>query len=98
MYFIHFRNKINVTVSDIQYNILRACDEMMINDKNVRKFTYLDLFKTKELALRTICSVVIWFVAGVCYCGINQYITFIGSNLYVSVIILGCIQVSLICL
>ncbi|XP_075972072.1 solute carrier family 22 member 13-like isoform X2 [Anticarsia gemmatalis] len=86
------RNNLNKTVNEVQDNILRAFDDMMINDKVIRKFTYLDLFRNKDLAFKTVASVVIWISAGACYFGINQYITFIGSNLYVTVIILGCIQ------
>lgn len=71
-----------------------ALDEMLVNDKEVRKSSYLDLFRTKKIALKTISSIMIWISAGACYFGINQYITFIGSNVYLIVILLGSIQVS----
>lgn len=71
-----------------------ALDEMMVNDKEIRKSTYLDLFRTKHIAFKTISSIVIWISAGACYFGINQYITFIGSNVFIIVILLGSIQVS----
>ncbi|KAF9799070.1 hypothetical protein SFRURICE_008580, partial [Spodoptera frugiperda] len=85
------RNKLNT--SAIRENIAMALDEMLVNDKEVRKSSYLDLFRTKKIALKTISSIMIWISAGACYFGINQYITFIGSNVYLIVILLGSIQI-----
>ncbi|KAJ8733083.1 hypothetical protein PYW08_001381 [Mythimna loreyi] len=85
------RNKLNTAT--IRENIAMALDEMMVNDKEIRKSTYLDLFRTKHIAFKTMSSVIIWISAGACYFGINQYITFIGSNVFITVILLGSIQI-----
>lgn len=90
--YFYFRNKLNTAA--IRENIAMALDEMMVNDKEIRKSTYLDLFRTKKVALKMIFLIIIWISAGACYFGINQYITFIGSNVFVTVILLGSIQVS----
>lgn len=68
---------------------------MKINDRGIGNVNYVNLFKTKDLAYRTIASTVIWTSAGVCYFGINQYITFLGSDIYITVMLLGFIQVSI---
>lgn len=86
-----FRNKLNTAC--IRENIAMALDEMMVNDKEIRKSTYLDLFRTKHIAFKTISSIIIWISAGACYFGINQYVTFIGCNVFITVILLGSIQV-----
>ncbi|XP_013172468.1 PREDICTED: solute carrier family 22 member 13-like isoform X1 [Papilio xuthus] len=72
--------------------IIKNSAEKLINKKEVVNTTYLDLFKTKELAINTTCIFVAWTVSGTCFFGINQYMTFVGSNLYVAVVVLGLIQ------
>lgn len=59
----------------------------------VSKATYLDLFRTWDLCMRTIFSFFVWFAVGLIYYGISQYVTFVGSNIYVATAILGLIQV-----
>uniref|UniRef100_A0A2A4J566 Major facilitator superfamily (MFS) profile domain-containing protein n=1 Tax=Heliothis virescens TaxID=7102 RepID=A0A2A4J566_HELVI len=85
------RNKLNTAL--IRENIAIALDEILINDKEIRKSSYVDLFRNKTIAFKTISSIIIWISAGVCYFGINQYVTFIGSNVYITVILLGSIQI-----
>lgn len=86
------RNKLSTdNIEDIVKN---SVEKLNINKKEVVNATYLDLFKTKELAINTTCIFVAWTISGTCYFGINQYMSFVGPNLYVAVIVLGLIQVS----
>ncbi|KAG6464788.1 solute carrier family 22 member 15 [Manduca sexta] len=84
------RNKLDTL--NIRENIDKALSEM--NYKNTsKKPCYLDLFGTKELAFKTFALAAIWTSAGACFLGINQYITFLGSNVFIAVALLGCIQI-----
>lgn len=56
---------------------------------------YYDLFRTIKMSLRTLAMIFVWTVGGLSYFGINQYVSFLGSSVYISVIILGLIQVSI---
>ncbi|XP_047984129.1 solute carrier family 22 member 15-like [Leguminivora glycinivorella] len=61
--------------------------------KEIKTTTYCDLFKTKRLFSRTVCSVLVWMIAGIGYFGITQYCTFLGTNVFVSVVIMGLMQI-----
>lgn len=82
-----------MSIENIQENISKALDEMKSVDIK-RTVSYKDLFETKSITLRIICSFVIWTSGGVCYFGINQFITYLGTNIYMAVALLGFIQVS----
>ncbi|XP_014370597.2 solute carrier family 22 member 3 [Papilio machaon] len=84
------RNKLST--ENIEAIIKNSAEELRINKKEVVNTTYLDLFKTKELAINTTCILIAWTISGTCFFGINQYMTFVGSNLYVAVVVLGLIQ------
>lgn len=62
----------------------------------IPKPTFSDLFKTKKLAVTTLLSLSLWLACGFCYFGINQYVSVLGSNIYIDVLITGLIQVSII--
>ncbi|XP_063360690.1 organic cation transporter protein-like [Cydia amplana] len=61
--------------------------------KEIKTTTYCDLFKTKKLFTRTLCSALVWMIAGMGYFGITQYCTFLGTNVFVSVVIMGLMQI-----
>ncbi|XP_063360801.1 solute carrier family 22 member 13-like [Cydia amplana] len=61
-------------------------------EKNNTTTTYLDLFKSKKISIRTLAVIFIWVTHGMCFFGINQYCTFLGSNVFLSVIVMGFIQ------
>lgn len=67
-------------------------EDLKIGNNETVDASYIDFFKNKNLCLRLCCVFVIWSVSGTCFFGINQYLTFVGSNLYVAVVIQGLIQ------
>lgn len=83
-----FRNKLST--SEIRDNMMRHAKFTTIE---ANKSTYLDLFRTWDLRLRTIFSFIVWFAVGLIYYGISQYVTFVGSDIYIATAILGLIQV-----
>lgn len=82
-----------MNIDNIQENVSKALEEMKSEDVR-RKVSYKDLFKTKARTIRIICSFVLWTSAGVCNFGINQFITYLSTNIYMAVALLGFIQVS----
>lgn len=90
--FFSYRN--NLSSVEIRTKIIGHAKYVPIE---AQKFTYLDLFRTWNLCLRTIFSFFVWFAAGLIYYGISQYVTFVGSNIYVATAILGLIQVHNCC-
>lgn len=89
--FLHFRNKLET--ENIREHVRNALEDIESTHLLNTRLTYVDLFKTKTLVVRTISSVIIWTAAGFCFFGINQYITFLGTNIFMSVMLLGLIQV-----
>lgn len=81
-----------MSTEDIEENVSKALEEMKSEDIK-RIVSYKDLFKTKAMTLRIICSFVIWTSGGVCNFGINQFITYLSTNIYMAVALLGFIQV-----
>ncbi|XP_061710722.1 solute carrier family 22 member 3-like [Cydia pomonella] len=79
-------------------NLNTAAVEENINSKTPtdpkekHNTTYLDLFKSKKISIRTLAVIFIWITHGMCFFGINQYCTFLGSNVFLSVIVMGLIQ------
>ncbi|XP_059047772.1 solute carrier family 22 member 1-like [Achroia grisella] len=85
-------NKLNT--DDIKENVTKCIKDIEDKQKEPLKTTFMDLFRTKELALTTVNSVIIWTIGGVSYFGINQYVTVLGtSNLYLVVVISGLVQI-----
>ncbi|XP_053603749.1 solute carrier family 22 member 3-like [Plodia interpunctella] len=84
----------NLSTDNIKENIDKAIKE--IEEKQKNKTTtpgFTDLFKTKEMSLITIFSTIVWCVAGVCFFGINQYVTLLGSNVHIIVLASGLVQI-----
>ncbi|XP_061710720.1 organic cation transporter protein-like [Cydia pomonella] len=61
--------------------------------KKKNKATYFNLFNSRKLAVRSLATVSVWIVNGVCFFGINQYCTFLGTNVYLSVVVMGLMQI-----
>lgn len=64
------------------------------NDKEKHKGgNALELIKTKNTRMKTICTCIIWMVIGLCYFGVAQYMGQIGGNIFVNIAIAGGIQI-----
>lgn len=55
-------------------------------DRNA-KGNFLDLFRTPNMRKKTLLMDFIWFVCGMCYYGVSQYVGEIGGNIFVNVAI-----------
>ncbi|XP_023940653.2 solute carrier family 22 member 3 isoform X1 [Bicyclus anynana] len=87
--------KVNkLSTEHITDTVMKSMENMKIEEKKVTA-SYLDFFKDIQTIIITMSTFVIWFVLGVTYYGIYQYMTFLGSNIYITVVILGLIQVPL---
>lgn len=62
--------------------------------------TALDLFRTPNMRIKTICMMMNWFALGMVYMGVAQYIGQTGGNIFVNVVTSGCLAMigSLFCL
>lgn len=58
------------------------------------KPNYLDLLQG-PLRLKTLCSCYIWLITGLTYYGFNQYISQTSSDPFITVAVVGAIQVSI---
>lgn len=67
--------------------------EKVTSNEPLRKATYLDLLKTKVLRINMLGSCIIWFVLGISYYGSNQYIGQTSSNVFITVLLAGVLQV-----
>ncbi|KAJ2952347.1 hypothetical protein O0L34_g4632 [Tuta absoluta] len=54
---------------------------------------HMHLFDDKDTAKKTICTTLIFIQAGIWFYGINEYINLLLPNVYLTVIILGLVQV-----
>lgn len=90
-YFIYSNNR---SVTGIRDTVTKSLQELNLKENESQNLNYTDLFKTRKLAMITVSSFTIWFVTGVCYFGLNQYTSVLGSNIFIVVAIIGCIQVS----
>lgn len=67
--------------------------EKVTSNEPLRKATYLDLLKTKVLRINMLGSCIIWFVLGISYYGSNQYIGQTSSNVFITVLLAGVLQI-----
>ncbi|XP_077461397.1 solute carrier family 22 member 7-like isoform X2 [Stigmatopora argus] len=58
--------------------------ESLDNDTNDKKYTFIDLFKTKNIRKIAICSGIVWFGVAFTYYGISLNISGFGLNLYLT--------------
>ncbi|XP_052740651.1 solute carrier family 22 member 13 [Bicyclus anynana] len=86
-------NKLNT--EHIKDTVMKSMENMKIEENKTITASYLDFFKDIKTIIITLSTFVIWFVLGVTYYGIYQYMTFLGTNIYLTVVILGLIQVPL---
>lgn len=55
-------------------------------ERNARG-NFFDLYRTPNLRLRTICMHFNWFVCGMCFFGVSQYVGELGGNIFINVTI-----------
>ncbi|PNF38331.1 Organic cation transporter protein [Cryptotermes secundus] len=60
--------------------------------ENMKKANILDLFRTPNMRLKTVCMYFIWVVCGLCFYGLSQYMGQIGGNIFINVAISGLIS------
>ncbi|XP_046963293.1 organic cation transporter protein-like [Vanessa cardui] len=81
--------------TDIREIVMRSVEAMKIKENEKTTENYLDFFRTKRLCILTVSTLFTWIVVGTCYYGIYQYMTLLGFDVFVTVAILGLIQVPL---
>ncbi|XP_004921746.1 organic cation transporter protein [Bombyx mori] len=64
-----------------------------IGNKSEERASFLALFRTPKLRARTIAICYNWFVCGLCFFGVSQYIGQVSGNIFTNVAISGAIQV-----
>lgn len=61
-------------------------------EKSNDKYNITHLFRTPNLRLKTIYVSVNWFVCGMCFFGLAQYMGHLDGNIFVNVAVSGKIQ------
>ncbi|KAJ0183341.1 hypothetical protein K1T71_001317 [Dendrolimus kikuchii] len=76
-------------------NITTTTQKMVvgINSKPEEHASFLSLFRTPRLRARTIAICFNWFVCGLCFFGVSQYIGHVSGNIFTNVAISAAIQV-----
>lgn len=58
-------------------------------DRTNEKYNITHLFKTPNMRVKTICIATNWFVCGICYFGLAQYISQLDGNIFINVGVSG---------
>lgn len=61
--------------------------------EQVAKGTILDLVRTKNMRTKTICMNFNWFVCGMCFFGVSQYVGEAGGNIFKNVAISASLEI-----
>ena len=64
---------------------LEATYEGKTQSERNAKGNFLDLFRTPNMRVKTICMDFNWFVCGMCFFGVSQYVGEIGGNIFINV-------------
>lgn len=64
-----------------------------VDNKSDEPASFLDLFRTPKLRVRTIAICFNWFVCGLCFFGVSQYMSHISGDIFTNVAISAAIQV-----
>ena len=56
------------------------------------KGNFLDLFRTKNMLVKTVCMNFNWFACGMCFFGVSQYVGETGGNIFKNVAISACFE------
>ncbi|XP_070497497.1 organic cation transporter protein-like isoform X2 [Chironomus tepperi] len=71
-----------------------------LKTEQVAKGTIVDLIRTKNMRIKTICMNFNWFVCGMCFFGVSQYVGEAGGNLFKNVAISASLEIpgTLVCI
>lgn len=64
-----------------------------LKTEQVAKGTIVDLIRTKNMRIKTICMNFNWFVCGMCFFGVSQYVGEAGGNLFKNVAISASLEI-----
>ncbi|XP_049872502.1 organic cation transporter protein-like isoform X2 [Pectinophora gossypiella] len=76
-------------------NIASSTQKMIVDvgGKHEDHATFIALFRTPKLRARTLAICFNWFVCGLCFFGVSQYIGHVSGNIFTNVAISAAIQV-----
>lgn len=76
-------------------NITTTTQKMVVDvsSKTEEHASFIALFRTPRLRARTIAICFNWFVCGLCFFGVSQYIGHVSGNIFTNVAISAAIQV-----
>jgi hypothetical protein len=80
---------ISTVVKRCLLHSLCALQEKSQQVKDSKKPNVLDLFKTPNMRLKTLCMYFNWIVCGLCFYGLAQYMGQIGGNIFINVAVSG---------
>ncbi|CAG9787712.1 unnamed protein product [Diatraea saccharalis] len=81
----------NLPTDSIQSTTQKLAVE--VSNKNEEHASFLALFRTPRLRARTLAICFNWFVCGLCFFGVSQYIGHVSGNIFTNVAISASIQV-----
>ncbi|CAH0725401.1 unnamed protein product, partial [Brenthis ino] len=87
------RNKLSTT--NIKEIVAKKVEALNIKENEKIRPSYFDFFRTKEIRYITMSTLCVWTVVGTTYYGIYQYVTLISDNIFITVAILGLMQLPL---
>ncbi|XP_075984956.1 organic cation/carnitine transporter 2-like [Anticarsia gemmatalis] len=70
-----------------------AAENVDPGDSKQGKATYLDLLKTKALRRNILGTCTMWLITGITFYGSNQYIGQTSSNVFISILLAGALQI-----
>lgn len=84
------RNKI--PVENVKLALETYENQTTRHAKNNEKYNITHLFRTPNLRLKTIYVSVNWFVCGMCFFGLAQYMGHLDGNIFINVAVSGKLQ------
>jgi hypothetical protein len=87
---LHFKlEHISAVVKRCSLYFLCALQEKSRQAEDSKKPNVLDLFRTPNMRLKTLCMYFNWIVCGLCFYGLAQYMGQVGGNIFINVAISG---------
>lgn len=86
------RNKLDTEGIAQKIRSARILKEKSKQVEHSKQPNVLDLFRTPNMRLKTLCMYVNWIVCGLCFYGLAQYMGQIGGNIFINVAISGLIE------
>lgn len=79
-----------MSTENIRTNLENAQDA---KPDNSAKGSVFDLVRTKNLRIKTLCMNFNWFVCGLCFFGVSQYVGETGGNIFKNVAISASLEI-----